>query len=1783
MSALPISDARPAGDATLQPAPALRFSPPRGAIHLSPFCAVGVVAASAFQPVFALNQTSPFRRILTKSIAFLIGPQKPATRALSPLIASALAIVSLVPGPATQAANGIWIPDANGNWGAAANWTGGVPNTAGNIADFSTIDITANRTVNLNANRTAGTVIFGDTSGAQTWTVANGGTGAGNKLVLLGSSSTAGTIQVVNSTATISAILEATQGFAKTGTGTLALTNAGNLISNGIALNAGTLSFVSGALGVASPTNLITTGGNVALTWNGNTDDLSGRIKLGDGFTLTLNLSTVATDVTSFATALQTGTAGTGRIVKANASTLVITAANTYTGGTQVNNGRLILSGGDNRLSALGGFGFGSGANSGVVQLGDAVAASNQTITSLAITGTGTANAIVGGFTANSVLTINNTANIAVAASPIFGGSGTNENNLALIKSGAGSLSLSQSNTFTGNVDLVGGALILTNNNSLGGGSKTVTISGTTNAPSLQLSNASGLALASTISFVTSNDEATSSAIVNTAGNNVIGGSIALADAGFGGTQTRVKVNAGSLTLNGAIVAAATALTDRTLILDGAAIGTVNGLISDTGAIKTSVTKEGAGTWSLTAANAYTGSTIVSGGRLNLTTAQIGTGAITVGEGTTLGLTLAAAGQTLAPSALTLNRTSIGSALAFNLGAFSNPSVPVISTGVFTTAGAASNVIDIAGTGLSVGFFDLIQYTGVIGGAGFAGLDLGVKPARVSANLVDNSALSKVQLNISAFDVPKWTGATSGDWDVNDGGDPTTGTGTVNWKEANSGLATRYLQIGSTVDSVLFDDSATGTTTINLTTSLSPASVTINNATLAYTFGGSGKLTGATTLLKTGAGTLTVLNTGGNDYTGTTTINGGTLQVGDGTTLDAGQLGAGAIVLGNSGTLVLNRPTGVGQDSTLANVISGTGILAKQGGNSVTLTGNSSAFDGTVNVVAGVLKIGSANALGSTLGGTNVGTGGTLDITGFALAESVALNGGTLRHLSGASSLSSGLTLIGGGILDSAAGTLTLNGAITGSGGLTKNNAGNLVLSGASSFAGGFVTNGGAVTLSNTNTFSGGLAVNGGTVVVAANQGYTDGTTVGGGATLQIGASAAATVGSVLGDIALNATSGIATLNIQRTNSFNFTNNITSSGANATNAVIIGATGAGSVSGTVTLSGANTFTGNITINGGALRITDAAALGVGPKLIRIGSNAGPALKLDGSLAPITLAAGVDFAISSDGSIASAAANAGAIVNVAGDNVIEGRISQINGGGGNGRVFVEAGSLTIDGDIDAEGATGARSILLGGPALGVVNGVISDFNSAATTVVGVQKDGAGTWALNGLNTFTGAVTVQNGTLKISTIDSVTTNAQSLGAGASAVTLGTATTSGILDYVGTSAATLSRGLTVNGVGGGIVKNSSGQLLTLAGPLVKNGRPLTLLGGAFEVTGVISGASANSDLIVDGSTVTLSNASNTYNGPTKVIGGGTLKNGIDNAVPATSSTVILGEATNNTNGTFDLNGFNQTLTGLTAAGTGTHLVTNSAASGTSTLTHTGTSTFDGVIQDGATAKVAVTKSTGGAFILGGANSYTGATTVDGGALLVSGSLSGTIAVAVNAGGTLGGSGTITTGAAGNVTVANGGLLEPGTNSAGTLTLALGSGQLDVSAATAAAGWLRFELGTISDQIKLTTGTLNLGADFDLDDFQFIDAGSFGTGTYVLFDTPGAITGSRGPNLAGIILGYEATLSFANGNEDLVLTVGAAVPEPGAAVSLLGGIAVLLGLQRRRVRSSSRQTLRR
>lgn len=153
--------------------------------------------------------------------------------------------------------DGTWISNSDGLWSDPSRWRNGfVANGPGFTADFSTINITANRTVNLDSSRSIGTMRFGDTTGTQNWTI----TTTNDALLTLDSASaTSQPSLVVTNTATVCVSLAGTNGFAKSGPGTLVLA-APNSLSGTITIDTASTTANEGSVRVAHPLGAINIG-----------------------------------------------------------------------------------------------------------------------------------------------------------------------------------------------------------------------------------------------------------------------------------------------------------------------------------------------------------------------------------------------------------------------------------------------------------------------------------------------------------------------------------------------------------------------------------------------------------------------------------------------------------------------------------------------------------------------------------------------------------------------------------------------------------------------------------------------------------------------------------------------------------------------------------------------------------------------------------------------------------------------------------------------------------------------------------------------------------------------------------------------------------------------------------------------------------------------------------------------------------------------------------------------------------------------------------------------------------------------------------------------------------------------------------------------------------------------------------------------------------------------------------------------------------------------------------
>src|SRR5208283_4966872 len=244
----------------------------------------------------------------------------------------------------------------------------------------------------------------------------------------------------------------------------------------------------------------------------------------------------------------------------------------------------------------------------------------------------------------------------------------------------------------------------------------------------------------------------------------------------------------------------------------------------------------------------------------------------------------------------------------------------------------------------------------------------------------------------------------------------------------------------------------------------------------------SGTILSTSTFTKNGAGQFTWNNSTNNAYSGTTTVNAGILQIGDGVTTGAGSLGTGAITL-SGGELLYNKPDAF----SITNRITGnSGSLVKTNSNVMTYYGTNAASASTV-ISQGTLALGTnmigvgTNVIAAMTCPISVASGATFDVSQDSF---FTLN----QILSGSGAVNGVLTATGGSIIPGAigvAGTLTFNTGLTESGGGVVGGVNNqLALSTPSPTPGG--ANGlisvlGPLTLTGTNTITL-TAVGGGTI-----------------------------------------------------------------------------------------------------------------------------------------------------------------------------------------------------------------------------------------------------------------------------------------------------------------------------------------------------------------------------------------------------------------------------------------------------------------------------------------------------------------------------------------------------------------------------------------------------------------------------------------------------------------------------------------------------------------------------
>ncbi|EKE2790900.1 fibronectin-binding autotransporter adhesin ShdA [Salmonella enterica subsp. enterica serovar Remiremont] len=248
-------------------------------------------------------------------------------------------------------------------------------------------------------------------------------------------------------------------------------------------------------------------------------------------------------------------------------------------------------------------------------------------------------------------------------------------------------------------------------------------------------------------------------------------------------------------------------------------------------------------------------------------------------------------------------------------------------------------------------------------------------------------------------------------------------------------------------------------------------------------------VTGEGQIVKSGSDELIV--TGANDYSGGTTISGGTL-IAD----HADSLGTGAVA--NSGVLQVG-------EGELENTLSGTGSLVKTGTGELTLSGDNS-YSGTTTITDGTLIAASVNALGSgdidNSGVLQVGEG-ELKNTLFGSGSLVKTGTGELT-LSGDNTYSGGTTITGGTLIAASVNALgsgdidnsgvlqvgegELKNTLFGSGSLVKTGTGELTLNGDNDYSGGTTIDDGVLIAANVNALGSGDIDNSGVLQVGEGE-----------------------------------------------------------------------------------------------------------------------------------------------------------------------------------------------------------------------------------------------------------------------------------------------------------------------------------------------------------------------------------------------------------------------------------------------------------------------------------------------------------------------------------------------------------------------------------------------------------------------------------------------------------------------------------------------------------------------
>lgn len=999
------------------------------------------------------------------------------------------------------------------NWSTApgdTNWIGGVTWTNASAADFNA---SGSDTITLTtAAMTAGTVTFGASSayvidtGANnmTWSALAGSGGftkAGTGTITIGGAGgasgtitvNAGTLDTTNSNALGTSSVTLNGGTLRTNVNLANAILLNNVAGNTISAN-GNYRNISGQITGSGGLILGNAGGTPGLKFTNPANNFSGNVTTNSGVFLQLDDSEVIPDT---AVVIANGAAfkvnntietiaglqGSALLYSDNSSRLVINSpaatSNTFTGAINA---------------------FGGGTALAITKKGDGtqIMSGGSVHSGGTIVSGGTLIARNSGFFGSGAITVNDSSTGSSNTSLLLEGAGTSTaRNITVTNNGSGTVTLGTTGTSSGNMAFSG---VLTLD-------KATTLTSATGDRTTYTGRITGSVGTLTIAGGKRTVFDSTNGLNDFTGDLTITGTDTVLQTGTGGLTGENIPNGSNVTVETGAFLKFANLADSTETINGlngggvvrrhegvpgvanlvvgssGGGGTFSGALEN-GAGSLTLTKMGAGTQILSGTNLHSGATNINEGTLSLgTTGSIANSSVitvasganfdvsglagdfTVGAGKTLrgegtvtgnvaddlaGVGTITGGNGVSGTLTVTGNLTLNDAADINVGTLTNytSTAAIAIAGDLTITGASGDVfINLPTVPIGPGTYRLISHANVL--ADVSAFTLNTQPAlsaRQVGNLVNNpGSLDYVVSGVN----PVWTGALGSSWTT------ATLTAPKNWTLPGGG-ATDYIE----GDVVLFNDDATGSTTVDLAMDVNPVSVEFANATKNYTLQSAGgfSITGPATLFKSGTGVLTISNANG--FTGNTTLTAGTTRIGNDSSL-----GTGGLIL-NGGTLTSDSPSArtlanssllIGGDLTLGDAVNNgaltfsapvdlggatrtlttesavtfagaitNGSLAKAGAAPLTLTGSNSF--GTTSISDGVLNVGDGGSSG-TLGTGNISNQGAL-----------AINRSGSLSIPGIISGTGSLDISGGG-------TVTLTGLNTYTGVTTIHPGSSLVLS----------------------------------------------------------------------------------------------------------------------------------------------------------------------------------------------------------------------------------------------------------------------------------------------------------------------------------------------------------------------------------------------------------------------------------------------------------------------------------------------------------------------------------------------------------------------------------------------------------------------------------------------------------------------------------------------------------------------------------------------------------------